>query len=228
MTLRFGMLVFPSVQQLDLSGPYEIFASVPAAEMHLIWKDRRPLNSATGLILTPTTTFHDCPELDVLCIPGGSGVNALLEDQMVLDFIRLRAPAVRYLTSVCTGALVLGAAGLLTGRRATTHWNALDFLERLGAVVVPERVVCDGNLITAGGVTSGIDFGLTVIAALLGEDEARTIQLALEYAPEPPFGTGTPREAPSRILASARARMAGSRAERELILERIAARPQPA
>ncbi len=221
MTLRFGLLAFPQVQQLDLTGPYEVFASVPGSEVHLIWKDLQPLRSATGLMLTPTVTFADCPPLDVLCVPGGAGVNALLEDETVLAFLRERAPSLRYLTSVCTGSLVLGAAGLLKGRRATSHWNALDFLPRFGATPVTERVVRDGTLITAGGVTSGIDFGLTVVAELLGDAEAQTIQLAVEYAPQPPFDAGTPREAPADILQAARTRLAGSRAAREAILARL-------
>ena len=131
MTLRFGILVFPNVQQLDLTGPYEVFASAQGAEVELVWKDRNPVLSSTRLSLTPTATFDDCPPLDVLCIPGGGGVNPLLEDQAVLDFVRERAAEARYVTSVCSGALVLGAAGLLKGKRATTHWNAHDFLAAL-------------------------------------------------------------------------------------------------
>lgn len=220
MSFRFGLLVFPGVQQLDLTAPYEVFASLPGARVDLIWKTLAPVQSATGLPLTPTTTLADCPPLDVLCIPGGGGINALLNDEAVLDFLRQRAPQVRYLTSVCTGSLVLGAAGLLSGKRATTHWNAHDFLGHLGAIPVKERVVQDGNLITAGGVTSGIDFGLTVVAALTSQAEAETIQLALEYAPSPPFRSGTPEEATPAIVAEARRRMAASRAEREAILLR--------
>lgn len=218
MSLSFGILVFPQVQQLDLTGPYEVFASAKGAQVHLIWKDTAPLKAATGLTLTPTTTFAGCPPLDVLCVPGGSGVNALLQDETVLAFLRERAGQVRYLTSVCTGSLVLGMAGLLKGKRATSHWNAHDLLARFGAVPTEGRVVRDGNLITAGGVTSGIDFGLTVIAELLGEEEAQLIQLSLEYAPQPPFRAGTPQEAPEAILAAARQRLAGSRAAREKLL----------
>lgn len=218
MSLSFGILVFPQVQQLDLTGPYEVFASARGAEVHLIWKDTAPLKAATGLTLTPTTTFAECPPLDVLCVPGGSGVNPLLQDEIVLAFLRERAGQVRYLTSVCTGSLVLGMAGLLNGKRATSHWNAHDLLARFGAIPTEGRVVRDGNLITAGGVTSGIDFGLSVIAEMLGEDEAQTIQLSLEYAPQPPFRAGTPQEAPEAILAAARQRLAGSRAAREKLL----------
>jgi cyclohexyl-isocyanide hydratase len=218
MSLSFGILVFPQVQQLDLTGPYEVFASARGAEVHLIWKDTAPIKAATGLTLVPTTTFAECPPLDVLCVPGGAGVNPLLNDETVLAFLRERAGQVRYLTSVCTGSLVLGMAGLLRGKRATSHWNAHDLLARFGAVPTEGRVVRDGNLITAGGVTSGIDFGLTVIAELLGEEEAQLIQLSLEYAPEPPFRAGTPQEAPEAILAATRQRLAGSRAAREKLL----------
>lgn len=218
MSLSFGILVFPQVQQLDLTGPYEVFASARDAQVHLIWKDTAPLKAATGLTLMPTTTFAECPPLDVLCVPGGSGVNPLLNDEAVLTFLRERAGQVRYLTSVCTGSLVLGMAGLLKGKRATSHWNAHDLLARFGAIPTEGRVVRDGNLITAGGVTSGIDFGLSVIAELLGEEEAQTIQLSLEYAPQPPFKAGTPQEAPEAILAAARQRLAGSRLAREKLL----------
>lgn len=218
MTLRFGLLCFPGVQQLDLTGPYEVFASAKGAAVHLVWKDLQPVRSATGLVLTPDTRFADAPDFDVLCVPGGSGVNALLSDETVLTFLRTKAETARFVTSVCTGALVLGKAGLLSGKRAATHWNAMDFLPALGATPVPERVVRDGALITAGGVTSGIDFGLAVVAELLGREEAETIQLSLEYAPAPPFDAGTPQTAAENVVAAAKARMAASRREREALL----------
>ncbi|MBZ5763405.1 DJ-1/PfpI family protein [Rhizobium sp. VS19-DR104.2] len=216
--VSFRFLCFPAVQQLDLTGPYEVFASADGAEVHLVWKDLEPVRSSTGLWLKPDTRFADAPDFDVLCVPGGAGVNALLFDQETLAFVRDKAAKARFVTSVCTGSLVLGQAGLLEGRRATTHWNAHAFLERFGAVPAKERVVRDGSLITAGGVTSGIDFGLTVVAELLGREEAEIIQLSLEYAPAPPFSSGLPETAPSSVLAAARARMAGSRAEREALL----------
>jgi len=216
--LQIGLLVFPKVQQLDLTAPYEVFASAPGTQVHLVWKDLEPITSATGLTLAPTVTFADCPALDVICVPGGGGINALLTDAEVLDFVRRQAAGARLVTSVCTGSLVLGAAGLLKGRRATTHWNAHDMLSRFGAIPVDGRVVRDGNLITAGGVTSGIDFGLTVLAELFGEVEAQTVQLAMEYAPAPPFSAGTPQEAPAEVLALARQRLAPMRAEREAII----------
>lgn len=225
MALRFGILCFPGVQQLDLTGPYEVFASARDTRVQLVWKDRQPLRSATGLMLTPDTSFDDAPDFDVLCIPGGGEVNALLTDDVVLAFIRNRAPKARFVTSVCTGSLVLGKAGLLQGKRAATHWNAMDFLPSFGAIPVAERVVQDGSLITAGGVTSGIDFWLTVIAALLGREEAETIQLALEYAPAPPFDGGLPDSAPADVLELARVRLSGSRREREVLLGEVSTLP---
>jgi len=223
MTLHIGILVFPRVQQLDLTGPYEVFASIPGAQVHLIWKDRSPVTSATGLVLTPMMTLAECPALDVLCVPGGSGINALLQDAEVLGFLRAQAARARYVTSVCTGSLVLGAAGLLRGRRATSHWASHDLLAKFGAIPTQGRVVRDGNVFTAGGVTAGIDFGLTVVAELLGETEAQAIQLAQEYAPAPPFQAGTPETAPPAVLATAKERLASMRKAREAIIDQVVA-----
>jgi cyclohexyl-isocyanide hydratase len=223
MILQIGILVFPGVQQLDLTVPYDVFASIPDAKVHLIWKDRSPITSATGLVLTPTMTFAECPALDVLCVPGGGGINALLQDAEVLDFLRGQAARARYVSSVCTGSLVLGAAGLLKGRRATTHWNSHDLLAKFGAIPTHGRVVRDGNLFTAGGVTAGIDFGLTVVAELLGETQAQVIQLGHEYAPDPPFRAGTPETAPPAVLAAAKERVASIRKAREAIIAKIVA-----
>ena len=223
MTRHIGILVFPGVQQLDLTGPYEVFASLPDTKVHLIWKDRAAITTATGLVLGPTMTFGECPKLDVICVPGGGGVNALLEDAETLDFVRAQAKQARYVTSVCTGSLVLGAAGLLKGRKATTHWFAHDFLEKFGAIPVHGRVVRDGNLITAGGVTAGIDFGLVVVAELVGKTEAEAIQLGLEYAPAPPFTAGTPEQAPTAVVAAVKERLAPTRRAREAIIARLVA-----
>jgi cyclohexyl-isocyanide hydratase len=223
MTRHIGILVFPGVQQLDLTGPYEVFASLPDTKVHMIWKDRAPITSATGLVLGPTMTFGECPKLDVICVPGGGRVNALLEDAETLAFVRTQAKQARYVTSVCTGSLVLGAAGLLKGRKATTHWFAHDFLEKFGAIPVHGRVVRDGNLITAGGVTAGIDFGLAVVAELVGRAEAEAIQLGLEYAPAPPFAAGTPEEAPNAVVAAVKERLAPTRKAREAIIAKLTA-----
>jgi cyclohexyl-isocyanide hydratase len=219
-----GLLVFPNVQQLDLTGPYEVFASLPGAVVRLVWKTGETVTASTGLELQPDTTFADCPPLDVLCVPGGAGVNALLEDAETLAFLRRQAERARYVTSVCTGALVLGAAGLLAGRRATTHWASHDLLATLGAVPTKGRVVRDGNILSGGGVTAGIDLALTLVAELAGRAAAQAIQLQLEYAPEPPFAAGTPETAPAEVLAAVRARGSALRREREALVGRIAAR----
>ena len=221
--LLIGLLVFPNVQQLDLTGPFEVFASIPGATVRLVWKTRDTLTSSTGLRLSPDLTFAECPQLDVLCVPGGAGVNALAEDAETLDFLRRQAAGARYVTSVCTGALVLGAAGLLRGKRASTHWASHDLLGALGAVPVHARVVRDGNVLSGGGVTAGIDFALTLAAELAGRAEAEAIQLQLEYAPELPFAAGTPETAPPSVLDLVRARGAAMRREREALVARVAA-----
>ncbi len=222
MTLEIGFLVFPQVQQLDLTGPYEVLASLRDVRIYLIWKSLEPISSSTGLLLTPTTSFAQSPRLDLLCVPGGVGINALLEDVETIAFVKSQAEQARYVTSVCTGALLLGAAGLLQGRRATTHWNARDLLAHFGAILTDARVVQDGNLITAGGVTAGIDFGLALIAELAGREEAETIQLGLEYRPAPPFDAGGPETASASVLAAAQQRGAASRQARQAIIARIA------
>ena len=224
MTLQIGFLLFPQVQQLDLTGPYDVLASLPDVQVHLIWKDLVPVTASTGLVLKPTTTFDDCPALDVICIPGGSGVGPLMEDEETLAFIKAQAAQARYVTSVCTGSLVLGAAGLLKGKRATTHWAYHTLLAPLGAIPVQDRVVRDGNLFTGGGITAGIDFALTLAAELFDEDTAQLVQLQLEYAPAPPFDSGSPQTAPAAVLQEANQRTAQSRQQRAQITERVAAR----
>jgi cyclohexyl-isocyanide hydratase len=224
MTLHIGFLVFPQVQQLDLTGPHDVLASLPGATAHLVWKSREAVASSNGLLLTPTTTYEDCPPLDVICVPGGSGVTDLLQDVQTIEFVRKQAGCARYVTSVCTGALLLGAAGLLRGRRATTHWAFHSLLEPLGAIPTQGRVVRDGNLITGGGVTAGIDFGLTVAAELMGDEEAQAIQLELEYAPSPPFDAGEPNRAPSAIVALVKQRSEPGFAARHRIVMEIAAK----
>lgn len=221
--IRFeiGLLTFEGVQQLDLTAPYEVFASLPGARVHLVGLDRATVTSATGLPLTPTTDLASCPPLDLICIPGGIGVNALMTYAPVLDFVRAQAERPILVTSVCTGALILGAAGLLRGKRATTHWGALDLLAAFGAIPVDERIVRDGRIITGGGVTAGLDFALAAVAELAGRTEAETIQLALEYAPAPPFSAGHPGTASPEVVAAARGRFAASRAAREEIIAGI-------
>ncbi|WFE75785.1 DJ-1/PfpI family protein [Roseinatronobacter sp. S2] len=220
--MHIGFLVFPGIQQLDLGGPYEVFAAVPGVTVNLIWKDTAPLRSSSGFWITPTVTFDTCPTLDLICIPGGGGVNPLLTDDVVLQFVRNAARSCRLVTSVCTGSLVLGAAGLLAGKRATSHWNAVDLLDHFDAIPTAGRIVRDGAIVTAGGVTSGIDFGLEIIADLFGRDTAEIVQLGLEYDPAPPFTSGTPQSARPEILAGSRDRLSKSRAEREAIVAALA------
>jgi len=218
MTLHIGFVLFPNVQQLDLTGPYEVFASLLGTTMHLVAATTEPVKATTGLILTPTTHFANCPLLDVLCIPGGYGVNALMQDPAALAFIRRQAATARYISSVCTGALVLGAAGLLAGKRATTHWASLEFLAAFGAIPVKKRVVRDGTLFTGGGVTAGIDFALVMAAELAGQATAEAVQLQIEYNPAPPFNAGTPDTAPPDVLAAVKTRLAKTTAERHDIV----------
>ena len=199
--MHIGFLLYPRLTQLDLTGPWEVLSRGPDAQCHLLWKTTDVLHSDTGLPLQPTCTFAAAPRLDVLVVPGGSaGTRAVMQDQEVLDFLREQAEHARYVTSVCTGALVLGAAGLLDGYRATTHWSSVDELVPFGAIPTAGRVVRDRNRFTGGGVTAGIDFGLTLAAELWGETTAMAIQLGLEYAPAPPFAAGTPDTAPPEVV----------------------------
>jgi cyclohexyl-isocyanide hydratase len=224
--LQIGILVFPRVTQLDFTGPLQVFSSVPGAEVHLIWKRIEPVRSDSVLTVTPTVTFADCPPLDVICVPGGYGTDDLLNDEEVLDFLRSRAESARYITSVCTGSLVLGAAGLLTGYRATTHWSARDVLPLFGATPSRERVCVDRNRISGGGVTAGIDFALTLVAKLVDRATAEAIQLRLEYNPAPPFNAGSPETAPADVLTLMKDRIAESQAYR-LAAARVAAARMP-
>jgi len=198
---RVGLLLFPKITQLDLAGPYEVFCRMPGATVQLLWKDTQPIKSEWGLELRPDTTLEECPELDVFCVPGGAGVFELLRDDALIDAVRTIARRSRFVTSVCTGAFLLGAAGLLAGKRATTHWASRELLRGFGAIPDESRIVVDGNLITSGGITSGIDFGLHLAAQLVGVEHAKEIQLAMEYDPAPPFASGSPRVAEPAILA---------------------------
>jgi len=220
---RIGLLAFPAMTQLDLTGPLQVFASLPGAEVRVIWKTLAPIQTHGGLRLIPDTTLADCPMLDVICVPGGAGVLELMEDAEVLSFLRMQAEQARFVGSICTGALVLGAAGLLRGRKATTHWAWTDLLAPLGAIPTEGRVVRDGKFLTGGGVTAGIDFALTMVAELAGRDVAESIQLGIEYAPAPPFDSGRPEAARPAILAAVRERMAATRVQREALVAKVAA-----
>jgi cyclohexyl-isocyanide hydratase len=200
-----GFVIFPNLTQLDFTGPLQVLSRVPQSAMHIVAKSEAPVPSDCGLSLVPTQTYATCPSLDLICIPGGFGVCEAMDDKETIDFVRQQAEGAKYVTSVCTGAFVLGAAGLLEGRRATTHWAYTDLLPLVGATHEKGRVVKDGNVITAGGVTSGIDFGLTVAAELAGETTAQSIQLSIEYDPAPPFNSGHP----DRASEAAREKLAG-------------------
>jgi cyclohexyl-isocyanide hydratase len=206
MTLQIGMLLYPGLTQLDLTGPFEVLHRIPDVKVHLVWKDTQPVRADSGLSLVPTTTLAECPPLDVVFVPGGHGQVALMTDTEVLGFLRRHGQTARYVTSVCTGALVLGAAGLLDGYDAATHWAFVELLPAFGARHAPGRVVVDRNRITGGGVTAGIDFGLRVAAELAGDDVAKAIQLGLEYDPAPPFRSGHPDVADPALVAQLRAR----------------------
>jgi cyclohexyl-isocyanide hydratase len=220
--LHIGFLLFPRVTQLDLTGPAQVLSRVPGAQVHLAWKTRDPVPTDVGFTINPTTTFDDCPPLDVLCVPGGFGIEDLFGDAATLAFLRRQGEHARYVTSVCNGSLVLGAAGLLDGYQSACHWMWLPFLERFGAVPVAERIVRDRNRISGGGVTAGIDFGLALAAELAGEDVARTIQLALEYDPQPPFDAGSPQGAGPELVARYRALLAPRLARIEAALANMA------
>jgi cyclohexyl-isocyanide hydratase len=195
-----GFVIFPDLTQLDFTGPLQVLARLPQSTTHIIAKSEAPVPSDCGLSLVPTCTFANCPPLGLICIPGGvSGVIGAIGDRETVEFVRRQAGTAKYVTSVCTGAFVLGIAGLLKGRRVTTHWAYTDLLSLVGATYEKARVVRDGNVITAGGVTSGIDFGLTVVAEIAGETTARAIQLGIEYDPVPPFDSGHPDRAPAAV-----------------------------
>jgi cyclohexyl-isocyanide hydratase len=190
---NIGFVIFPHLTQLDFTGPLQVLSRLPQSTIHIVAKSREPVPSDCGLSLLPTHTFADCPPLDLICVPGGgNGVVAAANDQETIDFVRRQASQAKYVTSVCTGAFILGVAGVLRGRRATTHWAFTELLPLVGATHEKARIVRDGNVITAGGVTSGIDFGLSVVAEIAGEQTAQAIQLGIEYDPTPPFSCGHP------------------------------------
>jgi len=222
--MKIGALLFPRMDQTDFTGPFEVLSRVPESTFYVLGKDTAPIRDAKGLILTPEVTLAEAPQLDLLVVPGGFGVNALMEDDEVLAFIRTQAAGTRMLLSVCTGALVCGAAGLLRGKRATTHWASHHLLAEFGAIPVDERVVVDGNYVSTAGVTAGFDGSLTVVSLLCGQRTAEEIQLYLEYAPEPPFHSGTPATAPPEVLESAREGLRATTEARLAIVRRAVER----
>ncbi len=222
--LQIGSLLFEGIDQIDLTGPFEVLSRLPNSTLRIYGETTAVVRDVKGLQLTPDAALADAPQFDVLHIPGGFGQEALMEDDEVLGWIKRQAAGARSIFSVCTGALLCGAAGLLLGRRATTHWASFHLLPLFGAIPVNERVVVDGSWVFAAGVTAGIDGALRLAAELRGDDAARAIQLYMAYAPEPPFDSGTPETAPAAILAQARRSVADITAKREATARRAAAR----
>jgi cyclohexyl-isocyanide hydratase len=223
-SLNIGGFVFDDMDQADLTGPFEVLSRVPDSTFHVIARTKEPIRDVRGLILTPTLSFSESPQLDVLLVPGGNGVNALMEDEEVLNFLRHQAAASKVILSVCTGALLCGAAGLLEGKRATTHWASQHLLSLFGALPVDARVVEDGSLVCAAGVTSGTDAALRVAAILRGDEVAQRIQLYMQYAPEPPFNCGSPQSAPESVVQAVRSALRDVLGPRAKIVRRAAAK----
>lgn len=198
-----GLVFYPGMTALDIIGPQQVFAGLPGVKIHRIWKTLEPIRTDDGMVVTPDTTFTNCPTLDVICIGGGIQQMAVTDDPEVLDFLRQQGSTAKYITSVCGGSEFLAKAGLLEGYRAATHWMAREQLTKLGVEVGTERVVIDRNRMTGGGVTAGIDFGLMIAAKLCGEEHAKLVQLMIEYDPTPPFDTGSPEKAGTELVKKA-------------------------
>jgi cyclohexyl-isocyanide hydratase len=223
-SFAIGMLIFDGMTNSDFAAPADVFARVRAAQVHVLGKSLAPITTDGNVRVVPNLALEDAPPLDLLFVPGGPGILPLMEDAQVLEFLASRAPRAQWVTSVCTGALVLGAAGLLRGYRATTHWSAIEVLPLLGAEAVDERVVIDRDRITGGGVTAGIDFGLTVVSELFGAEMAQLIQLGQEYNPHPPFNAGSPRTAPPEVVQRYRTLTAKQTEERVAAARRAASK----
>jgi cyclohexyl-isocyanide hydratase len=222
--LNIGALIFPRMDQIDFTGPFSVLSRVPDATVHVIARDGQPVKDHKGFVLTPALSFAEAPPLDVLLVPGGPGQESLMEDDTVLSLIRGHVAAGKPLFSVCTGALICGAAGVLRGRKATTHWSAFELLRYFGAIPQDARVVVDGNIISAAGVTAGIDGALTIASLLRGQPVAEQIQLDIQYAPEPPFNSGTPKTAPREVLEAVSGRYKPLTDARTVTAKKIAAR----
>ena len=205
--MNIVFVLFDNVTQLDFAGPVQFLSRMPGAKVFVVSKDGNAVTTDCGFSILPTVSFADCPQADIICVPGGHGVREAIADAAIVDFVKAQAAGATWITSVCTGAFILGAAGLLQDKRATCHWAYTHLLPLFGATHEKARVVRDGNMVTAGGVTSGIDFALELMAIISGEEAARNVQLALEYDPAPPFTGGTPDTAPEAILVNLRQRV---------------------
>jgi cyclohexyl-isocyanide hydratase len=222
--MQIAFLLFPGLTQLDMTGPAQILSRMPGAQLDLVWKSADPVMTDAGFAIVPTATFADIVAADILCVPGGVGVADVMNDPEALDWVRRIGAEAQWVTSVCTGSLILGAAGLLKGYKATTHWAWHHHLALFGAEPVKARMVFDRNRVTGGGVTAGIDFALALVAAVSGEGVARTLQLGFEYDPAPPFEGGSPEKAGPEVVAAYRAAAAASFPQREAKLIETAAR----
>jgi cyclohexyl-isocyanide hydratase len=218
---KVGMLVFPDMTQLDLTGPYEVFSRLPELEVRLVAETSGPVKSDHGFVFTPDYSFENSPQLDILFVPGGQGVFQAMQNEKLLRYLQKQAAQSEYITSVCTGSLVLAAAGILDGFKATTHWLSLDLLRLFDIEVVEERVVVDRNRITGAGVTAGIDFGLYVASKLFGEDLAKEIQLMMEYDPSPPFASGSPKTADKVTISKAIEERKEIQQQREYLIRKL-------
>lgn len=222
--IRVGILVFPKMDQIDLTGPFAVLSRLPNTTVKLFWKATDPIRDYRGLGLIPDAKLADAGPIDLFVVPGGPGQEDLMEDEVVLSFVRKYAEAAACVFSVCTGALVCGAAGLLKGKKATTHWASVQFLKYFGATFVDERVVADGKLVSAAGLTAGIDGALRVAALLRGEASSKAIQLDIQYAPEPPFDCGHPDKAPKEVVARQRAAFKPLTEKRQATAKKVAAK----
>ena len=222
--ISVAFLLFPNVTQLDLTGPAQVLSRLGNVTLDLVWKDREPVRTDAGFAILPTATFAEVMRVDILCVPGGMGVTEVIADDAAMAWVRAVGAEARWVTSVCTGSLILGAAGLLKGYRAATHWSWRDYLAMFGAEMVPERVVVDRNRVTGGGVTAGIDFALTLMAEVRGAEFAKAVQLSLEYDPAPPFDAGSPEKAGPELVATYQRRVAQLAPDREEKFRAAAAR----
>jgi len=222
--ISVAFLLFPNVTQLDLTGPAQVLSRLGNVTLDLVWQDRAPVTTDAGFAIMPTATFAEVPRADILCVPGGMGVTGVIADDAAMAWVRSVGAEARWVTSVCTGSLILGAAGLLKGYRAATHWSWREYLAMFGAEMVPKRVVVDRNRVTGGGVTAGIDFALTLMAEVRGAEFAEAVQLSLEYDPAPPFDAGSPEKAGPNLVATYQRRVAQLAPDREEKFRAAAAR----
>ncbi len=222
--ISVAFLLFPNVTQLDLTGPAQVLSRLGNAKIDLVWKTLDPVMTDAGFAIMPTATFEDVAAADVLCVPGGLGVIGVINDDVAMDWVRKMGAGADWVTSVCTGSLILGAAGLLKGYKATTHWASHNQLALFGAEPVKARTVFDRNRVTGGGVTAGIDFALALTAAIRGEEHARMVQLSLEYDPAPPFDSGSPDKAGEAAVAGFMQRVAKLAPNREAEMQEAAVR----